>query len=272
MRHREQPCRSSSSSGWCRAFSAAACSRTSKRSSSIHFRRSKRGAAFGVTAIATIVAPVLGPTLGGIITDNATGAGSFSSMFRSASSRSFSIRSGRGSALAKEQARPGHRLYRPRRCITLGLGCLQIMLDRGEDEDWFGSPFIVTMAVLAFLGIVGGDHCGCRSQRIRSSTSTSSRTGISHGVRLISAPWRRSSTLARWSFRNSRRQVIGYTATWAGLILSPGGIASSSSSRSSAVLMRFVQTRYPHRDRFFIMGSAFFYSSRLRQYRLHGRS
>ena len=26
--------------------------------------------------------------------------------------------------------------------IAVGLGCLQVMLDRGEDEDWFGSPFI----------------------------------------------------------------------------------------------------------------------------------
>src|SRR6201986_724269 len=36
------------------------------------FPPAKRGAAFGITAIATIVAPVLGPTLGGIITDHAT--------------------------------------------------------------------------------------------------------------------------------------------------------------------------------------------------------
>src|ERR1700721_2016010 len=34
-----------------------------------YFPPARRGAAFGVTAIATIVAPVLGPTLGGFITD-----------------------------------------------------------------------------------------------------------------------------------------------------------------------------------------------------------
>ena len=39
--------------------------------------------------------------------------------------------------------------------ITLGLGCLQIMMDRGEDEDWFGSRFIRVMALLAFIGILG---------------------------------------------------------------------------------------------------------------------
>ena len=39
--------------------------------------------------------------------------------------------------------------------ITLGLGCLQVMLDRGEDEDWFASHFIVLFAILALVGIVG---------------------------------------------------------------------------------------------------------------------
>ena len=36
------------------------------------FPPARRGAAFGITAIATIVAPILGPTLGGIITDDLT--------------------------------------------------------------------------------------------------------------------------------------------------------------------------------------------------------
>ena len=35
--------------------------------------------------------------------------------------------------------------------ITMGLGCLQVALDRGEDEDWLGSPFIRVMFFLAFL-------------------------------------------------------------------------------------------------------------------------
>jgi hypothetical protein len=39
--------------------------------------------------------------------------------------------------------------------IALGLGCLEIFLDRGVDDDWFESGFIQLMAVLAALGIVG---------------------------------------------------------------------------------------------------------------------
>ena len=40
--------------------------------------------------------------------------------------------------------------------IVLGLGCLQVMLDRGEDDDWFDSSFIRILAVLAAIGLVGG--------------------------------------------------------------------------------------------------------------------
>ena len=39
--------------------------------------------------------------------------------------------------------------------IALGLGCLQVTLDRGEDEDWLGSPFIRVFAALTVIGLVG---------------------------------------------------------------------------------------------------------------------
>ena len=37
--------------------------------------------------------------------------------------------------------------------LALGIGALQLMLDRGQDKDWFGSPEIIIEAVLAGLGI-----------------------------------------------------------------------------------------------------------------------
>jgi DHA2 family multidrug resistance protein len=39
--------------------------------------------------------------------------------------------------------------------IALGLICLQVFLDRGEDDDWFKSGFITTFAVLSAIGMVG---------------------------------------------------------------------------------------------------------------------
>ena len=39
--------------------------------------------------------------------------------------------------------------------IAIGIGCLQIFMDRGEDEDWFGSGFITMMFAFALVGISG---------------------------------------------------------------------------------------------------------------------
>ena len=39
--------------------------------------------------------------------------------------------------------------------LVLGMGSLQIMLDKGQEEDWFGSHFIITLAVLAVIGLGG---------------------------------------------------------------------------------------------------------------------
>ena len=48
--------------------------------------------------------------------------------------------------------------------IALGLGCLQIVMDRGEDDDWFGSSFIIGMSIAAAVGIVRRDRVAAHRQ------------------------------------------------------------------------------------------------------------
>ena len=55
--------------------------------------------------------------------------------------------------------------------------------------------------------------------------------------------------------------VIGYTATWAGLILSPGGIVVIFLIPIVGRLMKIVQTRFIIATGFFVMGAAFLFSS-----------
>ena len=118
------------------------------------FPPEKRGQAFALTTIATVVAPVLGPTLGGYITDTYSWPWIFF----------INIPVGIGTAMAVTaligdppwaRKRSQSVDYIGLSLITLGLGCLQIMMDRGEDEDWLGSPFIRIMALGALIGIVG---------------------------------------------------------------------------------------------------------------------
>src|SRR2546429_2368909 len=39
--------------------------------------------------------------------------------------------------------------------LVVGMGSLQIMLDKGQEEDWFASHFILVLAVLAVIGLGG---------------------------------------------------------------------------------------------------------------------
>jgi MFS transporter, DHA2 family, multidrug resistance protein len=140
------------------------------------FPPAKRGAAFGLAAIATVVAPALGPTLGGYIVDQWSWRWIFFINLPTGAVAVFLV-----SVLVEDP--PWLRKKKSRgidyiglSLITIGLGCLQIMMDRGEDDDWFGSNFIQLMALLAFLGIFGAIGWLLIAKN-RSSALWSSRTG-----------------------------------------------------------------------------------------------
>ena len=108
--------------------------------------------------------------------------------------------------------------------ITLGLGCLQIMLDRGEDADWFQSNFICLMALLAFLGILGAIGWLLIARKPIVDLSVFEDRNFAGGCVMIAATGAilYASAVLIPQFAQT---VLQYTATWAGLILSPGGIA-----------------------------------------------
>jgi MFS family permease len=121
------------------------------------FEPSQRSRGFAVVAFAVIFAPILGPILGGWITDSY----SWRWMFL------INVPIGLFALLAVTELvedPPWVRRDRARLSdidavglglIALGLGSLQIMLDRGEDAGWFGSPTIRVYALLAAMGLAG---------------------------------------------------------------------------------------------------------------------
>ena len=108
----------------------------------------ERGKAMAFWSLGIIAAPILGPTLGGWITDSYSwrwvfyinlpiGITSLVMIFLFLSDPPY-IR------------RPSARVdLWGLAMLAIGLGALQIMLDRGQEEDWFGSHFIVTLALTA---------------------------------------------------------------------------------------------------------------------------
>ena len=118
------------------------------------FPREKRGAAMSVYAIGVVVAPILGPTLGGWLTDDYSWRWVFY----------INIPIGILAVILcslllhdppyLKEARPGRIDFTGFALLTIWIGCLQIMLDKGQDADWFSSNFIRWLASGAVIGFI----------------------------------------------------------------------------------------------------------------------
>jgi DHA2 family multidrug resistance protein len=225
------------------------------------FPPEKRGQAFAITAIATIVAPVLGPSLGGWITDNYNWRWVFFINVPIGIATLFGVMS-----LVKE---PKEKKEQAKRIdlvglglITLGLGCLQVMIDRGEDEDWFGSPFICMMAALAAIGILGA-ICWLlytRNPIVDIRVLRDRNLAISSVLMVAMASILYASAVV---IPQLAQQVLGYTATWAGFILSPGALLICLLIPLVSRLQTVLPTKYVIMIGFLCLGFAFIYSHNL---------
>jgi DHA2 family multidrug resistance protein len=225
------------------------------------FPPAKRSGAFAITAIATVVAPVLGPTLGGYITDNASWRWVF---FINVPVGIFALLCV-GALVedppwAKQRKTPIDAIGLS--LITIGLGCLEVMMDRGEDDDWFGSPFIRLMGILALVGIVCAVAWLLTARRPAVDLRVFKDRNFAIGSLLIGVVgvvlYASAVLIPQFS-----QQVIGYTATLAGLVLSPGGLGIIFIIPFINILMKKVQARYVIAMGFFIMGCSLVYSAHL---------
>src|ERR1700722_12590417 len=115
------------------------------------FPPEKRGLAFSIYGITAVCAPAIGPTLGGWLTDSFSwrwiflinlpvGLLALVLVYRLVEDPPHLIR----------RARAGMKLdYIGFSLLALGVGALQIMLDKGQEDDWFASHFIATLAIVA---------------------------------------------------------------------------------------------------------------------------
>ncbi|ATA23047.1 EmrB/QacA family drug resistance transporter [Brenneria goodwinii] len=229
-----------------------------------YFKPEDRGKAFGLSAIAVIVAPVLGPTLGGWITDNYSWRWVFF----------INIPVGIFSVLAIYQLLedpPWERKMAKGKLsidyigiglLTLGLGCLQVMLDRGEDDDWFHSNFIITFAVLTAIGLVGAVYWLLYAKKpvvdlycLKDRNFAASSVLMAGMAMILYASAVVIPQLAQ--------QDLGYTATWSGMILSPGAVLVVLTIPIALKLMPLVQTRWMIASAFATLAASFVYSSQL---------
>ena len=226
------------------------------------FPPARRGAAFGVAAMATIVAPVLGPTLGGFITDQASWRWIF---FLNIPVGIIAV----VLVMALVEDPPWVKERKSRgldfiglSLITIGLGCLEVMMDRGSDDDWFNSPFIQLMAVLAFLGILGAIFWLLVARKPIVHLEVFKDRNFATGCLMIAATGGILYSSAVM-IPQLAQQYLSYNATWSGMILSPGGFMVIVLIPIVGRLLKVTAARNLIALGFTIMGFSMLYSSHL---------
>ncbi|MGA8153248.1 MAG: DHA2 family efflux MFS transporter permease subunit [Terriglobales bacterium] len=188
------------------------------------FPTEKRGQAMAFWALGIVVAPMLGPVAGGWLTDNYSWRWVFY----------INVPIGIVALLLTQAfVFDPHYLRKQRTGIdywgigllVLGIGSLQIMLDKGQEDDWFSSHFILTLTVLAVIGLGG--------LITRELTATHPVIDLSIFRYRSYAIGTFLMTVVGFALYGSTvllpllmQEVLGYTATHAGITNLPRGFAS----------------------------------------------
>ena len=189
------------------------------------FPPQKRSMAFAVYGVAVVTAPVLGPTVGGWIVDNYSWRWIF---FLNIPVGILSLYLSNRLVedppyLAEIRKRREGIDYWGLGLLVVAIGALQIMLDKGQEDDWFSSRFITTLAVVAVIGLalffwreLTIDHPVLDLRLFaRRNVGTTQFVMFMVGVSLY------SSTVLIPEFL---QEIMGYSARQAGMAVSSGGL------------------------------------------------
>jgi DHA2 family multidrug resistance protein len=188
------------------------------------FPPAKRGMAFAIYGMAVVLAPAIGPTLGGWITDNASWRWIFFlNVPVGVVSLFLTHRVVEDPPWVRARGRSIPIDYVGLSLIVLGLGALQYVLDKGQRDDWFASPWITLMFVVSVVAIavlviweLTHDHPVLELHLLGNrNLSIACVMMLALGIVLFGS----IVILPQYL-----QVVMGYSAVDAGMVLSPGGL------------------------------------------------
>jgi DHA2 family multidrug resistance protein len=220
----------------------------------------RRGTAIALWAMVIVIAPIFGPIIGGWITDNLSWPWIFY----------INLPVGAFSAAASWmllRRRESKKVKLPIDGIGLGLlvvgvGCLQFMLDNGNDKDWFNSTEILLAALVSLVCItflipweLTDKHpvIDLQLYRRRNFRVGTCVIGVAYfalsGVNIIFPLWLQTT--------------VGYTATWAGLAVAPVGLLALVAAPIVGRNMNRLNLRLAASFAFCVFGFAIFWAATL---------
>jgi DHA2 family multidrug resistance protein len=189
------------------------------------FEPQKRGQAFALYGLVAVLAPSIGPTLGGWITDNFTwrwiffinipvGIVAFLLVSRLVEDPPW---------IKADRSRLRHIDYLGLSFLTLSMGGLQILLDKGEENDWFASGFIRFFAFLFVGGIIALIWWEWRHKNpiINLKLFRYKNFAICCFLMALVGGVLNANTVLQPQFM---QQLLGWNATIAGMALTAGGV------------------------------------------------
>ncbi len=189
------------------------------------FPPQKRGLAFALYGITAVMAPTIGPTLGGWITDNYSWRWIFYINLPVGLIALFLVmRLVEDPPYLRRTNNAGIRVdYIGIALLALGVGALQIILDKGQEDDWFGSHFIVTLATISAISLISLVVWEFRQKApvIDVHMFKSFNFAVSSIMMFFLGVLLFSSLVMMPQFLQT---LMGYTATSAGLVLSGAGM------------------------------------------------
>jgi DHA2 family multidrug resistance protein len=188
------------------------------------FAPAKRGMAFAVYGMAVVLAPAIGPTIGGYITDHFEWRWVFF----------INVPIGATSLLLANhfvtdppylkgmKDKAGSIDYVGLSLIALGLGTLEVVLDKGQEDDWFTSSFITAFTVIAAVSLVSFVVWELRHESpVVDVRLFKGRTfAVSNIMMLVLGVSLFGTTVLLPQYMQG---LMGYSAEDAGMALSPGG-------------------------------------------------
>jgi DHA2 family multidrug resistance protein len=227
------------------------------------FPPQQRGLAFALYGITAVTAPTIGPTLGGWITFNYSwrwiffinlpvGLLTLFLVYRFVEDPPY---------LARIKAAGVKLDYIGIGLLALGVGALQVLLDKGQEDDWFGSRFITTLVITAAVCLIALVIWEWRQKapvvdvRLFKNFNFASANLMMFtlGIMLF------SSLVLMPLFLQT---LAGYTAQVAGLAISAGGVCLLIEMPIMGVLTTKVQARHLIAFGWFCLASAMFYSTK----------
>src|SRR5437879_2251803 len=209
------------------------------------FSLEKRGMAFAVYGLAVVVAPTIGPWLGGWITDNFSWRWIFyiNVPVGIISLILTNLLISDPPYMKRASVKSGFRIdYIGIGLISLGLGSMQIILDKGQREDWLSSNFLRVFFVLMVFGIIAGILWELRQKepvvdlRMMKDRNFAIATTAMFFLGFVLY----ASTVL---IPQLLQELMGYTAQLAGMALSPGGAVIMCMMPVVGILVSKVDTR-----------------------------